>query len=88
MAEPRPGRFLLARAGKDWFWQPEPNMPVVRIDRAPAHPAPLLSHPVILLHKNIRFCRWRRSSAACLGRARGQVPGGAVRCVGWQETWS
>jgi hypothetical protein len=31
-------------------------MPVVSIDRTPAHPAPLLSHPAILPQRNARFC--------------------------------
>ena len=50
VAEPCAGSTFLFRGIENWFGEEEPNLPVVGIDRAPAHLTSLLIHIPTLAH--------------------------------------
>ena len=83
MAEPCAGSTFLSRGIENWFGEEEPNLPVVGIDRAPAHLTSLLIHIPTLAHRTgwaVLFCRvvdlgWRLGRVyflAFLNHSRGQ----------------
>jgi hypothetical protein len=51
VAEPCAGNTFLSRAVENRSGEAEPDLPVVSIDRAPAHPTSLFIHIPTLAHR-------------------------------------
>ena len=87
MAEPGAGNVFLSRAIKNRFGEAEPDLPVMGIDRAAAHPASLFVHIPTLAHRAERavLCRGqsiRRDRCGLAGTCR-YAADGVVGC--WQR---
>jgi len=83
VAEPCTGHTFLSRAIENRFGEAEPDLPVVGIDRASAHPAPLLGHIPTLPHRmpgrRTHLPRMERPHPKALGQLNSPLRAGAQR---------